>query len=102
MIFPLCQLTPMGLLANAKLWATSKLMKTPGSKQADPLGQLEVSGVATQTAGISRDTQTEDNPKDQKEKPKMLKDLMQEESKSVAEKFDLSEGALPFDRCPNC
>ena len=89
----------MGLLANAKVWATSKLMRTPGGKQQEPLGEVEVSGVtiSTQTAGVSKDTQTEDEPKE-KEKPKMLKDLTQEENKSVAEKFDLNEGALPFDR----
>ena len=89
----------MGLLANAKVWATSKLMRTPGGKQQEALGEVEVSGVtiSTQTAGVSKDTQTEDEPKE-KEKPKMLKDLTQEENKSVAEKFDLNEGALPFDR----
>ena len=92
-------MTPMGLLTNAKLWATSKLMRTPGGKQQDALGEVEVSGVtiSTQTAGVSKDTQTEDEPKE-KEKPKMLKDLTKEENMSVAEKFDLNEGALPFDR----
>merc|ERR1719204_1701034 len=93
------KLTPMGLLANAKVWATSKLMRTPGGKQQESLGEVEVSGVtiSTQTAGVSKDTQTEDEPKE-KEKPKMLKDLTKEENMSVAEKFDLNEGALPFDR----
>ena len=92
-------MTPMGLLTNAKLWATSKLMRTPGGKQQESLGEVEVSGVtiSTQTAGVSKDTQTEDEPKE-KEKPKMLKDLTKEENMSVAEKFDLNEGALPFDR----
>ena len=92
-------MTPMGLLTNAKLWATSKLMRTPGSKQQDALSEVEVSGVtiSTQTAGVSKDTQTEDEPKE-KEKPKLLKDLTKEENMSVAEKFDLNEGALPFDR----
>ena len=89
----------MGLIANAKLWATSKLMRTPGGKQQESPGEVEVSGVtiSTQTAGVSKDTQTEDEPKE-KEKPKMLKDLTKEENMSVAEKFDLNEGALPFDR----
>ena len=94
-------MTPMGLLANAKLWATSKLMRSPGGKEQESLGEVEVSGVniSTQTAGVSKDTQTEDEPKE-KEKPKMLKDLTKEENMSVAEKFDLNEGALPFDRFP--
>ena len=94
-------MTPMGLLANAKLWATSKLMRTPGGKEQESLGEVEVSGVniSTQTAGVPKDTQTEDEPKE-KEKPKMLKDLTKEENMSVAEKFDLNEGALPFDRFP--
>ena len=90
----------MGLLANAKVWATSKLMRAPGGKQQEPLGEVEVSGrtISTQTAGVSKDTQTEDEPKE-KEKPKMLKDLTKEENMSVAEKFDLYDGeALPFDR----
>ena len=94
------QLTPMGLLANAKVWATSKLMRAPGGKQQEALGEVEVSGrtISTQTAGVSKDTQTEDEPKE-KEKPKMLKDLTKEENMSVAEKFDLYDGeALPFDR----
>ena len=89
----------MGLLANAKVWATSKLMRTPGSSTPVPLHEVEVSGVSisTQTAGHTKDTQTEDEPKE-KEKPKMLKDLTQDENKSASEKFDLNEGALPFDR----
>ena len=89
----------MGLLSNAKVWATSKLMRTPGSSTPEPLHEVEVSGVSisTQTAGHTKDTQTEDEPKE-KEKPKMLKDLTQDENKSASEKFDLNEGALPFDR----
>ena len=89
----------MGLLANAKVWATSKLMRTPGSSRPEPMHEVAVSGVSisTQTAGHTKDTQTEDEPKE-KEKPKMLKDLTQEENKSASEKFDLNEGALPFDR----
>ena len=89
----------MGLLANAKVWATSKLLRTPGSSRPEPLHEVEVSGVSisTQTAGHTKDTQTEDEPKE-KEKPKMLKDLTQDENKSASEKFDLNEGALPFDR----
>ena len=89
----------MGLLANAKVWATSKLMRAPGSDGPAPLHEVEVSGVSisTQTAGHTKDTQTEDEPKE-KEKPKMLKDLTQDENKSASEKFDLNEGALPFDR----
>ena len=53
--------------------------------------------ISTQTAGHTKDTQTEEEPKE-KEKPKMLKDLTQDENKSASEKFDLNEGALPFDR----
>ena len=89
----------MGLLANAKVWATSKLMRTPGNGKPEPLHEVETSGVSisTQTAGHTKDTQTEDEPKE-KEKPKMLKDLTQDENKSASEKFDLNEGALPFDR----
>merc|ERR1719204_102604 len=65
------KLTPMGLLSNAKVWATSKLMRTPGSSRPEPLHEVEASGVSisTQTAGHTKDTQTEDEPKE-KEKPK--------------------------------
>ena len=89
----------MGLLANAKLWATSKVMRVPVGRQQEALGEPEVGGVtiSTQTPGFAKETQTEDEPKE-KEKPKLLKDLTKEENMSVAEKFDLNEGALPFDR----
>ena len=97
---PTCaQVTPMGLLTNIKMWFTSKLNKQPmGAMEAHRDVELNGVSAGTQTWGTARETQTEDAPKEE-EKPKMLKDLHADESRSFADKFELGDGhAEPFDK----